>query len=67
MNEPQSLFSTMLDVGLAIHMGGDPHRVLRQAKNAAKLGTTLRRTLETLLKQDVRYLTEATDKLLAYR
>lgn len=67
MNEPQSLFSTMTEVGIAIHAGGDPHRVLRIAKNTAKLGTTLRRTLETLLKQDVGYLTQATDKLLGYR
>lgn len=58
-----SLISVMIEVGIALHGGGKPFERLRHAKNNAKPGTANRRTLETLLKQDVDYLILAVAKL----
>ncbi len=56
------LISTMIEVGIAIHGGGDPYHRLRIAKNQATNGTPARRMYEALLKENRDYLTKAADK-----
>lgn len=62
MEKTESLINVMLEVGIAIYGGGYPYHRIRLAKNAAKLGTSTRRLYETLLKQDLDYLKQASDK-----
>jgi len=60
----QTLISTMIETGIAIHGGGDPYRALRIAKNRMSVASTNRRAIEVIMKQDRAYLTAAVDKLI---
>lgn len=59
MRQQESLISIMVEVGIAIHGGGNPYQRLRIAKNQTPIGSSHRRVLECLLKSDKTYLLSA--------
>lgn len=58
MTKP-TLIDTMLNAGIAFYMGADLYLVIRNAKNKCPNGSSTRRELETILKQDVKYIERA--------
>lgn len=56
------LVSIMIEVGIALHGGGDPYKRLRIAKILSTNGTPKRRMYEALLKEKRDYLIKAADK-----
>lgn len=64
MSRP-SLITTMTEAGIAYYgKGKSPYDVIRTAKNKAHPGSSFKRELETLLKQDINYLIKAFDYLI---
>ena len=59
-----TLIEIMAEVGIAIELKSDPYRVLRLRKNRMRQGSSMRRALETLLKQDIDYLIMASAKVV---
>lgn len=55
----ESLISIMVEAGIALYGGGDPHRALRLHKNRLSPASSLRRGVETILKEDRRYIERA--------
>ena len=55
-----SLIEIMAEVGIALELGGDPYRVLRLRKNALNPGSSLRRGIEAIMKENINYLRKAT-------
>jgi hypothetical protein len=55
----------MTEAGIAYYgRGKSPYDVIRTAKNKANPGSSFKRELETLLKQDTNYLIKAFDYLI---
>lgn len=60
----QSLISILIEAGIAYYMQADPFAVIRKYKNQVPVGSVLRRELETILKQDTKYIKLAVDYLI---
>ena len=59
-----TLIEIMAEVGIAIELNSDPYRVLRLRKNQINQGSSVRRAVELLIKQDVEYLKAAAFKVV---